>query len=155
MSAKKTFNLSDVDTMTNLIDAIFSEMNIGLVVFQLEELSDKSTLKLVYANKQASEYSNADVSKHVGKYIGEAFPPLAQTDIPDLYAEVIKTKQSRNIGAFEYKDAQAGTGYYAIKAFPMPNDCVGVLFENITLRKQMEEMLKNYTAQVSDKKTAL
>lgn len=146
MSAKKTFNLSDIDTMTNLIDAIFSEMNIGLVVFQLEVPNDKNTLRLVYTNKQASEYSNADVSKHIGKYIGDAFPPLAQSDIPDLYAEVIKTKQSRNIGAFEYKDAQAGTGYYAIKAFPMPNDCVGILFENITLRKQMEEMLKNYGA---------
>jgi hypothetical protein len=25
----------------------------------------------------------------------------------------------------------------------MPNDCVGVLFENVTLRKQLEEMIKH------------
>ena len=153
MSAKKGFNLSDLDSMTNLIDSIFSEMNIGLVVFQLEQPNEKTKLRLVYANKQASDYSSADLGKHLGKYIGEAFPPLLESDIPDLYVEVINKRESRNIGAFEYRDAQTGTGYYAIKAFPMPNDCVGVLFENITLRKQMEEMLKNYSEQPEKKKT--
>lgn len=139
---KKSFNLADLDTMTSLIDAIFSEINVGLVVYQVEKLSAASSLKLVYANKQASKYTGTDLSRLLGQYILDAFPMLAQTDIPEQYLEVAQTKQSRTIGAFEYGDANVGKNYYALKAFPMPNDCVGVLFENITMRKQMEEMIK-------------
>jgi hypothetical protein len=140
---KKRFDLSDLETMTNLIDAVFSEMNIGLVVYQMEELDVSTSLKLVYANKQATKYSATDLSQSIGKYILEAFPMLANTGIPEQYAEVAKTKRSCNLGAFEYSGGDSGKSYYSLKAFPMPNDCVGVLFENITLRKQLEEMVRN------------
>lgn len=148
---KKSFNLADLDTMTSLIDAIFSEMNVGLIVYQVENWNARDSLKLVYANKQASKYIGSDLRQMLGKYILEAFPALRQTDIPEQYLEVAQTKQSRTIGAFEYGDVNVGKNYYALKAFPMPNDCVGVLFENITMRKQMEEMIKQYSEQVRDK----
>jgi len=154
MAKKKSFDLSDVNMMTSLIDSIFSEMNIGLVIYQMEDLTEVSTLKLVYANKQAAKYTGTDLSPLLGKYIFEAFPPLAETDIPQIYAQVIKTNQSETIGAVEFGEEKTGKRYYAIKAFPMPNDCVGIIFENITLRKQMEEMIKNYAHQLQEKGAA-
>ncbi|NUO78796.1 PAS domain-containing protein [candidate division KSB1 bacterium] len=147
MKPKKSFNLADLDTMTGLIDAVFSEMNLGLLIYQMEDLDDVGTLKLVYANKQASKYTGTDLSILVGKYLAEAFPPLAQTDIPQQYAQVIRSKQSRTIGALQYGDVNVDHGYYAIRAFPMPNDCAGILLENITLRKQLEDLVKNYSEQ--------
>ena len=151
MPAPKTFNLSDLDTMTALIDAVFSQMNIGLVVYQLEDPAASSSLKLVYANKQAAQYANIDFNPLIGKHILEAFPMLAHTGVPEQYAEVVKTKRSCNLGAFEYAGGQATKSYYSLKAFPMPNDCVGVLFENITVRKQLEDLVKNYTEQLREK----
>lgn len=147
MAKPKSFNLTDLDTMTCLIDEIFSEMNLGLIVYQLEDPAAASSLKLVYANKQASRYTGSDLSQSVGKYLPEAFPALAQTDVPELYAEVVRTKQPRTVGAFEYSDVNVEKAYYAVKAFPMPNACVGILFENITLRKQLEEMVKHRAEQ--------
>ena len=144
MPVPKSFNVSDLDTMTALIDAVFSEMNIGLVVYQLEVPEASSSLKLVYANKQAAKYANTDFRPLIGKYVLEAFPMLAHTGVPEQYAEVVKTKRSCNLGAFEYAGAETEKSYYSLKAFPMPNDCVGVLFENITVRKQLEDMVKNY-----------
>ena len=141
---KRSFDLTNIQTMTNLIDTVLSEMNIGLVIYQMEEL-DASSLRLVYANKQAAKYSAIDFSQLIGKYILEAFPFLVDTGIPEQYAEVARTKKSCNLGAFEYSDAETGKSYYSLKAFPMPNDCVGVLFENITMRKQLEEMIKHQT----------
>ncbi len=139
---KKSFDLSNVQTMTSMIDAVFSEMNIGLVVYQLEDPAASSSLKLVYANKQAAKYADTDFNPLIGKYVLEAFPMLAHTGVPEQYAEVVKTRRSCNLGAFEYASGETGKSYYALKAFPMPNDCVGVLFENITVRKQLEEMVK-------------
>ena len=130
---KKSFNLADLDTMTSLIDAIFSEMNVGLIVYQVENWNARDSLKLVYANKQASKYTGSDMSRMLGKYILEAFPALQQTDIPEQYLEVAQTRQSRTIGAFEYGDVNV---------------------ENITMRKQMEEMIKQYSEQARDKNVA-
>jgi hypothetical protein len=143
MNNSKTFDVSDIDTMMSLVSSIFSELNIGFLIYHLEELENPNTLKLLYANKAASQYTGADLSKLVGKYILEAFPGLVGSDLPEIYVDVVKTKQSRNIGAFEYGgDENIEKGYYSVKAFPMPNDCVGIVFENITVRKQLEEMLK-------------
>ncbi len=143
METTKSFDLSEVNMMTNLIDAVFSEMNTGLLIYQMEDLNEASSLKLVYANRQASKYTGVDLSKQLGKHILEVFPALAETDLPQIFVEVAHTKQSRTIGAMEYHDENVQKGYYASKAFPMPNDCVGVVFENITLRKRMEEMIKH------------
>jgi hypothetical protein len=140
---KRSFDPTNIQTMTNLIDTVLSEMNIGLVIYQMEELNASASLRLVYANKQAAKYAAIDFSQLIGKYILEAFPMLADTGIPEQYAEVARTKRSCNLGAFEYGGTATSKSYYALKAFPMPNDCVGVLFENITMRKQLEEMVKH------------
>lgn len=143
METTKSFDSSDIPTMMSMVSSIFSELNIGLFICHLEDWKNSRTLKLVYANKTAAQYTGADISKLVGKYILEAFPALAETDLPELYAEVVNTQESRNIGAFEYVgDENTGKGHYSVKAFPMPNDCVGIVFENITVRKQLEEMVK-------------
>jgi len=148
METTKSFDLSDIPTMMNLVSSIFSELNIGLVIYHLEDPKNPRRLKLVYANKVASQYTGTDLYQLVGKYITEAFPALAHSDLPELYAEVVNKKESRNIGAFEYDgDENVGKGYYSVKAFPMPNDCVGIVFENITVRKQLEEAVKKLREQ--------
>ena len=133
----------DFDTMVDLVSSILSELNVGFFIYHLEDAGNPLSLRLAYANRVASEYTRADLSGVVGLTIGEAFPALADTELPALYAEVAQTKHPRNIGAFEYEgDGRVGRGYYAVKAFPMPNDCVGIVFENITVRKQLEELVK-------------
>jgi hypothetical protein len=139
---KDLFDLSDIPTMTSMIDALFSEMNIGLVVYQLQDPAASSSLQLVYANKQAGEYTALDFNPLIGQQLLAAFPMLANTGVPEQYAEVVKTGLACNLGAFEYAGTSPEKSYYALKAFPMPNNCVGVLFENITVRKHLEEMVK-------------
>lgn len=154
MNNPQSFDFFAVGTMTGLIDAIFSEMNIGLLIYQLENVSDSKKMKLVYANRQASKYTGIDLSQQLGKYILDIFPALAATDLPQIFAEVINTKQSHTIGAMEYHDENVQKGYYASKAFPMPNACVGVLFENITLRKRLEEVHKHEKEQLERNKNS-
>ncbi len=155
MENPKSFDLSEVNMMTGLIDAVFSEMNIGLVIYRMENLSEVSSLKLVYANRQASKYTGTDLSQLVGKYIFDNSPFLAETDIPQIFAEVAITKQPHTIGAMEYRDENVQKGYFASKAFPMPNDCVGIIFENITLRKRMEEMIKHEKDRLEQNKNSV
>ncbi len=137
------FDLTDVDAMMSLVSSVFAELNIGLLIYHLEEEGDPHSLKLVYANRSASEYTETDLSPRIGRFVLDAFPALEGTILPQTFAEVALTGKSENIGAFEYGgDDELERSYYAVKAFSMPNHCVGVAFENITLRKQLEEMVR-------------
>jgi hypothetical protein len=133
----------DVQSVVTTVSAVFAELNTGLLIYYLAEPDDAESLTLVYANAAASQYTGAELSALVGQTIGEAFPSLSDTDLPKTYAEVSSGGQSVNLGAFKYEgDERVGPGYFAVKAFPMPARCVGVAFENITLRKKVDELLK-------------
>jgi hypothetical protein len=133
----------EVQSVVNTVASVFAELNTGLLIYHLVARDDQRSLTLVYANAAASKYTGADLGVLVGKTIDEAFPALRDTDLPATYAEVSSGGRSVNLGAFEYSgDAHVGPGYFAVKAFPMPARCVGVAFENITLRKKVDELLK-------------
>lgn len=143
MATRPSSDAVDFDTMVNLVSSILSELNVGLLIYRLENPDRPDSLRLAYANRVASEYTRADLSGLIGKTIGEAFPALAASELPEIYAEVARTKHPRNVGAFAYEgDGRVAPGHFSVKAFPMPNDCVGIVFENITVRKQLEEMVK-------------
>ena len=133
----------DVDTLVHWVDTLLSEMNVGLLIYHLETRGERSSLRLVYANRAASDYTAADLEPLVGRTIGEAFPALVDTDLPERFMNVVHRGLARNVGVFEYEgDARVSEGYYGVKAFPMPGDCVGVVFENITTRKRLTDLLK-------------
>ena len=129
----KTFyyELPEFAAILSFIDAIFRELNMGLFIYHMEDLKAPTSLRLIYANKEASKSTGADLREMVGKPILEAFPNLSQTQIPQLFSDVVNNKESRRVDEFEYTDENLATGSYSVKAFPMPNDCVGVLFERI------------------------
>lgn len=132
-----------VQAVVDAVSSVFAELNTGLLIYYLADRDDPHSLTLVYANDVASRYTGADLSALIGKTISEAFPALARTDLPETYAEVSNGGRSVNLGAFKYEgDDQVEQGYFAVKAFPMPARCVGVAFENITLRKKIEELIK-------------
>ncbi|NNE46781.1 MAG: hypothetical protein HKN37_08995 [Rhodothermales bacterium] len=131
------------ETMTSIVSSIFEELNIGLLIYHLEHPDEPRTLKLIYVNRAASDFTGADLVSRVGKYILDAFPGLAGSGLPRIYAEVVTSGKSVDLGSFEYPGDQAiGRSYYSVKAFRMPDACVGIVFENITVRKQVEELVK-------------
>lgn len=132
-----------VDTVVRTVASVFAKLNTGLLIYHLVDRDDPDSLTLVYANAAASKYTGADLDTLIGKTIGEAFPGLSDTHIPATYAEVSAGGKSVNLGSFEYEgDLHVKPGYFAVKAFPMPARCAGVVFENITLRKKLEQLAR-------------
>lgn len=154
---KSSFSVHEleVDEIMNFIDAMFSNLNIGLLIYHLEEHDKPRSLKLVYANEKASEYTRTDMRKLLGKYIIEAFPALEDSDIPETYAEVITSGQARTVGTVEYGDEKIEKGYFGVKAFPMPKDCAGIVFTNMTARKRIDELVKDYSDRLREENAEL
>ncbi len=140
MSNKK---ITDVRDLLALMDLVFSNMNLGLLVYEMEHPKDERKLKLVYANAEASRYTGTDLQNKVGKYVLDAFPALAGTELPKAYLEIASRKEARTIGLVEYADETMQKKAYSVKGFPLPANCLGIIFEDVQVRKQLNEVLKH------------
>jgi hypothetical protein len=131
MSEQQYFELPEFSAILTFIDAIFAEINMGLFIYHVEDPQDIRTARLIYANKQASLFTGTDLGRQVGKLIFDAFPYLVDTEIPRLYQEVVREKKAHHVGIIEYEDENVRRGRYSTRAFPMPNDCIGILFDTV------------------------
>jgi hypothetical protein len=129
MDRKQFYELPRFAPILTFIDAILSEINIGLLIYHVDRPDDIRTARLIYANREASRVTGTDVGQQVGKLILDAFPALAGTSVLDRFAEVIERQESLRVGVVEYADANVRHGRYATRAFPMPDQCFGVVFD--------------------------
>jgi hypothetical protein len=131
MGNQQYFELPEFSAILTFIDAIFAEINMGLLIYHVENVEDIRTARLIYANRQASEFTGTDLGRQIGKLIFDAFPFLKGTEVERLYQEVAAEKKSRHLGIVEYEDENVRRGRYSTRAFPMPSDCIGILFETV------------------------
>ncbi len=120
---------------------IFENVRIGLYVYYLENLDDDRTLRLIAANPAASDFTGVPNEVIFGKTLDEIYPGLREKDIPQTYAEVVRTGQSRVLEDIYYGDERVLENTFSVKVFPLPNNCVGIAFDNITERKKAEEAM--------------
>ncbi|NJP09774.1 MAG: PAS domain S-box protein [Leptolyngbyaceae cyanobacterium RU_5_1] len=140
--------LKDAQASIQLYGDIVKRMQVGLLVWHLQDLNDLKSFKLIECNPAALQILRVSTTpeKLLGKPMAEVFPDLVETAFPKLYADVIRSSTVRDLGEVRYGDSIIPEGVFATKAFPLPNQCVGLIFENITERKQAEEALQHSEA---------
>jgi len=127
-----------------IYEDIVKNIQIGLCVWQMNDLNDITSFELVTTNPAASRMLGLDIQNYLGKQIEECFPSiLHQEHLIELetYAQVVKTKQVKHLGEFAYGDQRISTAFFEVTAFPLPGNLVGVAFDNVTQRKRMETAL--------------
>ncbi len=124
-------------------------MQVGLHIWQLKDLDDVNSLELIATNPAADEFVSMPISGTIGKTLPEIFPALIETSIPQTYANVVRSGEPCDLGEIPYAgdrpDNNGKQRFFAVKAFPLANRCVGVAFENITASKQAALDLQRHT----------
>jgi PAS domain S-box-containing protein len=113
----------------------------GVVVWQLEDLNDPGSFRLLIANPAASKATGFNFEPLVGQTMAESFPMLLQTPLVHQYMEVVHGGQALDLGEVSYGEDGITAGIYSLKAFSLPDRCLGLAFENITARKRIETQL--------------
>lgn len=121
---------------------IFKSIQVGLFIYHLEDIEDDHSLRLVAANPASSELVGQAVKDMVGKRIDENFPNLRMAKIPQQYVEVVKNQIPIAMEDVYYGDENIEYSTFSIKVFPLPNQCVGVSFENVSARRNAENELR-------------
>src|SRR5207245_2299314 len=64
-------------------------------------------------------------------------------------ARVIRTGRTVNLGEIRYGDTEIREGFYSTKAFPLPDQCIGIVFENTTERRRIDERMRRSEMQLA------
>ncbi|MBE9062583.1 PAS domain S-box protein [cf. Phormidesmis sp. LEGE 11477] len=123
-------------------------MQVGLYIWQLSDVEDPTSLTLVATNPAASRLTGISAAGIIGRRILDVFPALVNTDILETYVGVIKTKIMADLGDVVYSDHQVKPSIFAVKAFPLAENCVGVSFDNVTKRREIEAIQSDQAAQL-------
>jgi PAS domain S-box-containing protein len=125
---------------------IVRNMQIGIHVWHLESPQNPASLRLVASNQAARALTGMPATEEAGGTILEVLPGLQSTDLPSLISEVVREGGTRDLGAFRYGDPQRRDAIFAVKAFALPGNSVGVTFEDITERHRAERELRESRA---------
>lgn len=137
---KKVADCSKMDAGL-LTHDIADRIQLVIYIYHLEDLDNDRSLRLVYANKAAETYTGLTAGQVVGKTLDENFPALRAKGIPQRYADVVRHQQETEVQELYYDDGRTTPAWFSIMAFPLPQNCVGVSFKNITERKATEKRL--------------
>ncbi|WP_275525005.1 PAS domain-containing protein [Kamptonema sp. UHCC 0994] len=131
-----------VDESVRLYGQIVENMQIGLYVYRLEDINDDRSLRAIASNPATTLFTGVEMADILGMTLDEVFPHQRDKGIPQAFASVIREQKAVELEDIDCGEDGTVIRAFSIKAFPLPNNCVGVAFENITSRKKLELELK-------------
>jgi PAS domain S-box-containing protein len=125
-----------------LYQEIVKNIPIGLAVMRLEKLEDPETLKVLEFNPAARLISGGSRTEFTERLVSEGFLRPPGTGRPNPYTELLRTGKPRDLGEIHYAVDHSPEGSVSAKAFSLPNGHIGIVFEDITERRKVEEALE-------------
>lgn len=117
---------------------IIESSPMGMHMYKLEP---DGRLVFTGANPAADRLLGVDNSAFIGKDVKEAFPPLADSEIPQRYTEAARDGVSWHSEQVSYEDERIA-GAFEVYAFQMSPGRMVAMFTDITVRKRAEELLR-------------
>jgi PAS domain S-box-containing protein len=117
---------------------IIRNMQTGLYVFRLNNPDDDRSLQLIRTNPASTSVLGLYPDDIIGKNIDDIFPALRKSGIPGIFADVIRNGIVRELPDLESFYDNLPHCSYSVKAVPIPGNCVAVIIDDISARKEKE-----------------
>ena len=121
---------------------------------RLGNCDDPRSLLLIAANPAARRAAALAVEDCEGKLLADMAPKLFETGIPQACAEVIRSGQARDLGRIQPGDKGIRGAVFAVKAYPLHDDCA-VVFKEVGEHMQANEALQEYEKVVEATQTMI
>ena len=125
---------------------IVENIRLGLNVYRVEATADGHKIWCVSGNPAAERMTGVTARDLVGRTIGEVYPELRKTGLLEKALMVHNTRAPVEIVDFWYGDSRVPHGFWNFTIFPLPNDCVGIAFQNVTERRRAADALRTSEA---------
>jgi len=139
---------AQVSTVQYLRDQLTDLAKHAPVGIHLYDLYPDGRLVFTGANPAADRILGVDNAQFIGKTIEEAFPQLAETEVPDRYRHAAAHGISWSTDQFVYEDREI-SGAFQVYAFQTEPDSMATLFVDITAHVRAEHALRGNLAQLT------
>lgn len=129
------------EAFASLYPEILEAMPVGVIVLHLENPRDPKTFKIIDINPAAASLTGAKLEDLRGRTLAD-FPKLLKTQFPASCVEALQAQQTMNLGEIIYGDERIREGIYSVQAFPLSDDLLGVVFQNVTEQSRSERELR-------------
>lgn len=122
---------------------ILAHMPAAVVVWCLENRNDAASLRLVLANSAADHVAGCVLDDRAGARFAEVMLGDGHQFDPEPYAAVVRSSVPRDFGEIWLDQADGSRRAYHVQAFPLPDDCVGVVLNDVTERRELADRLQH------------
>jgi PAS domain S-box-containing protein len=137
---------TQISSAQNLEDKLADLAAHAPVGIHLYDLYPDGRLVFAGANPTANRILGVDNTQFIGKTIEEAFPQLAETEVPDRYRQAAAHGISWNTDQFVYEGGDIA-GAFQVYAFQTEPDSMAALFVDVTAHVRTERALRENLAQ--------
>jgi two-component system cell cycle sensor histidine kinase/response regulator CckA len=138
------------DDQRRLFAHVIAAVQVGLYVWELEDPDDPAGMRLVHANPATMVATGVAPEEIVGQTLREAFPAMAETKLPAIYAVVALGAASRDLGDVVYSDERIEESVFSVRVFPLPERRVGIAFNDVTSERRAEARVLDTLESMSD-----
>lgn len=143
---------NDLKTENALLQAanIFNNIQQGLFIYRLDDIDDDRSLRMIAVNPASKKLVGLSEEEMIGKKLDEIFPNLRKSKIPQQYAEVVRSQIPITFDDIYYEDNRVSANSFSVKVFPLPDQCVGIAFENVSERRKLELELRDRNQELNN-----
>ena len=118
---------------------IVDNMQIGLSVWIADDPRDPASLRLVAYNPATEVATGIPLDGCLGRTLPAIFPAASATELPALLLVVGADAPVRELATYRFPDAPHAPTF-AVRAFALPDRCVALALEDITVRVRDERL---------------
>jgi PAS domain S-box-containing protein len=128
---------------------LWENLPIGLVLLHDEEVAGKRDFTILATNRAVLEIirkEGIEVEDILNLRFFEVFPNLLEKEVADSLRGVTQARTTVSLGEMRLRNERQGETVFSIRAFPLPNRCLGLVFEDITEQAEAKEALRRNEA---------
>lgn len=127
---------------------IVDELPSGIAVLRLENAGDPESWRIVEMNHAGQSLAGAAGENPAGKRLLDFAPEVRNTDLLRACAEALNQNHDVEVVNFVSTERVPG-GHFSIKVFPLGAPLVGIVFEDVTARREAEAALARSNAELT------
>lgn len=114
-------------------------MQDGFHLWHLENSEEASSFRLQLSNPAAARLLKLPNEQTLGKQMYDAMPSLVGTPVPEICRQAVVTGQKSDLGDITYDLPNGEARIFAVKVFPLEDQFLGVLFEDVTEQRLAQQ----------------
>ena len=143
MSVRDLREKRTADRALRMHGDILENMPAAVMVWRLDDLDDPSSLRLVMANRQADELAGMSLGERSGQRFADVPLTFNSPDDAIAYAAVVHKSEPIDFGERWTGGERGPARWHHVRAFPLPDRSVGIVFHDVTYQRQLAVQLQH------------